>query len=64
MYNFKIPEEMCGDLYRLREYCAAGSIAGQIRTAIENYLKVQENRIGTSIKDAADAIKCYKRDKF
>lgn len=63
MYNFAIPKEQLGDLWRLREYAACGPIAKQIRQAISDYLRTQEKEIGCSIADLEEAIERHEHEQ-
>ena len=63
MYAFKIPKKQLSDLWRLREFCARGPIARQIREAIDGYLKTEEERIGAPIEDIADAIQRHEGER-
>lgn len=62
-YFLKIPKSQMESLWKLREYCAAPSIIGQVRTAIKEYLSKKEMEIGTSIEDAAEAISKHRYEE-
>lgn len=62
MYQIKLEPKQLADLWRLREFCAGGPIAKQVRMAIDAYLKNAEKEIGTTIEDVADAIQTHERE--
>ena len=51
MYTFRLPTEMISNLYRLREYCKKGSILGQVRKAVEAYVREEERQIGFPLSE-------------
>lgn len=62
MYKLTIPKEQLSDLWRLREYAAKGAIAKQVRQAVSDYIKAQEERIGCPIADIQEARERHKRE--
>lgn len=62
MYQLKIPKEQMTSLWRLREYAACGPIVKQVRQAISDYLKSQEERIGCPIKEVEEVMEKHKRE--
>ena len=54
---------MLKDLWRLREYCAEGPIIQQVRKAVSDYLKSQEERIGCPLKDVVEAMERHEKEK-
>ena len=54
---------MLKNLWRLREYCAEGPIAQQVRTAVSDYLKKQEKKIGCPLKDVVEVIERHEKEK-
>lgn len=63
MYNLTISKEQLSDLWRLREYAGAGPIAQQVRQAVSEYLKFQEQRIGCPVADLSEAIERHKKEE-
>ncbi|MDP1689486.1 MAG: hypothetical protein Q8L47_05185 [bacterium] len=45
MYTLKIPPKQVTSLWHLREHAGCGSIAAQIRRAIESYIDSQKEEI-------------------
>lgn len=62
-YSPKLPDHMLHELWVLRKYCAQGSIAGQIRTAIQDYLLEQVKKLGCPISDVEEVIDRYDEQK-
>ena len=62
MYQLKIPKEQMTSLWRLREYAACGPIVKQVREAISDYLKNQEEKIGCSIKEIEEVMERHERE--
>jgi len=63
MYKLAIPTKELKKLYLLREYCAGGSIASQVRQSIEDFILKQEKKIGTSVEDATEGIARHEIEK-
>ena len=53
---------MLKDLWRLREFCAEGSMAQQVRDAVSNWIKSREEKFGCPIEDIAEATERHKRE--
>ena len=49
-------------LWRLREYAACGPIVKQVRQAISDYLKSQEEEIGCPIEEIEEVMKRHERE--
>jgi len=64
MYNLSIPKEQLSDLWRLREYAGAGPIAQQVKRAISEYLKSQEQRIGCPVANLSEAIERHRKEEI
>jgi len=62
-YSPKIPDEMMHNLWILKRYVAAGPIARQLRTAIEDYLKRQVKELGHEISEIEETIEEHERMK-
>ena len=62
MYNLRITPQQMASLYQAREYLARGSIAQQVRTAVDNYLRAIETEVGASIGDVTDAIEKHTQE--
>lgn len=60
MYRFELPKRMLQDLWKLKTYCGAPSIAQQVRDSVKEHLRRKEIEIGTTIEDAAEAIEKYR----
>lgn len=54
-YKFELPPETIKDLWRLREFCGETSIIGQIRVAVQRWIRDKETEIGCSISDVQEA---------
>jgi len=63
MYKLTIPQEDLKKLYLMREYLGLGTIAGQVKLAIQNFIKNEEKKIGTSIFDATEGIARHEIEK-
>lgn len=49
MYAMRLPEQSVKAMYALREEHGKGSIARQVRTALNSYLAEQEKELGRPI---------------
>ena len=54
-YKFELPSETVKDLWRLREFCAEGSLIKQVREAVNKYIRDKEIKIGCPISDIQEA---------
>ena len=54
-YKFELPQETVKNLWRLREFCAEGAIAKQVRQAVKKYIQSKEAEIGCPISDVQRA---------
>jgi len=57
MYKFSIPEGDLKKLWLFRENLAIGSMASQVRSAVSDFIKKQEEKIGLPVEEAAEIIK-------
>ena len=64
MYKFELPPETLKNLWRLREYCAQGPIARQVREAVQTYIKEQEKKIGCPLADFQEALDRREKEKL
>ena len=55
-YKLTITPEQMKDLWRLREFCGAGPIISQVKTAIDSYLREKQKELGSDIKDISEAV--------
>lgn len=62
-YKFELDKNTVRQLWQVREFCGGGSIIGQVRNAVSQYLRQKEEEIGTSIEDAAGAIAKFERER-
>ena len=64
MYRFELPRKTVRELWQVREFCGGGSIISQIRDAVNQYLRrLEKEKIGTSIEDAANTIAKFERER-
>ena len=56
VYSPSLPAELIHKLWILREYCAKGNIAKQVRQVVQGYLDQEESKIGTTLEDIREAI--------
>jgi len=63
MYKLTIPSDDIKKLYLLREYCAGGSIAHQVRQAVSDFILKREKTIGASVEDATEGIARHEIEK-
>ena len=64
MYSLKLPEDFLERLYILREYCAEGPIARQVKKAITDYLASKEKEIGCPIQDVKETLDRHYAEKI
>jgi len=57
MYKFSIPEQDLKKLWLFRENLAVGSLASQVRQAVSDFIRKQEEKIGLPVEEAAEIIK-------
>ncbi len=63
-YKFVLPRKMIHELWQVREFDGGGPIISQIRCAVDQYLRrLEKEKIGTSIEDAASAIAEFERER-
>ena len=62
-YKFEFSPETLKELYLLREYAGAPSMAAQVRGAVSNYLQEEKKKLGAPIGDIAEAIDAHDRKK-
>lgn len=63
MYKLSLPSTMVKTLWTLREYCAKGPIAKQVREAISQYITTEESKIGCPVDDLKIAIDAHQQDE-
>ncbi len=61
-YLLKIPQEQMRNLFLLREYGGAGTIADQARKAIRLWIEEQERKNGCPIEEIAETTKQYRKE--
>ena len=61
-YKLELPKETLHRLYLLRKYCARGPIIQQVREALLDYIKSQEEKFGIPVEDIAETIERYERE--
>ena len=61
-YKLELPKETLHSLYLLRKYCARGPIVQQVREAVSDYIKSQEEKFGIPVEDIAETRERYKRE--
>jgi len=61
-YLLKIPREQMRNLWLLREYGGAGTIADQARRGIRMWIEEQERKNGCSIEEIAEATSRYRKE--
>ena len=57
----QLPEEMMRSLYKMRRFCGGPPIIESVRLAVRAYIEDQEQKIGTTIEDASEAIERHER---
>ena len=61
-YLLKIPQEQMKELFLLREYGGAGTIAEQVRRGIRMWIEEQERKNGCAIHEIAETTKRYRKE--
>jgi|AntAceMinimDraft_18_1070375.scaffolds.fasta_scaffold1033887_2 hypothetical protein len=63
MYKFSLPEESLKKLYLFRENLALGSMAGQVRSAVSEFIQRHEEKIGVPVEEADEIIKKHNHEE-
>jgi len=61
-YKMELPSLTLKRLWLLRKYCARGPIVQQVRKAVSDYIKSQEEKFGIPVEDIAETIERHERE--
>jgi hypothetical protein len=63
MYKLELSKNTMKDLYLLREYAAQGSIIGQVRRSINQYIEKEIQKMGCSLEELQEIVERHERIK-